>query len=45
MGKEYTVYEDLVEAPRQDVREREDFAHGKMFNLPEWVTWWTARSS
>jgi hypothetical protein len=45
MAKEFVTYEDLVEAPRQDVREREDFAHGKMFNLPEWVTWWTAKDT
>ena len=38
MSKEYTTFEDLVEAPRQDVREQEDFAHGKMFQLPDWVT-------
>lgn len=40
--KEYKTYEDLVGAPRQDAREEIDFAHGKMFALPDWVTWWTA---
>ena len=40
--KQYRTYEDLVEAPRQDERERKDFAHGQMFNLPDWVAWWTA---
>jgi hypothetical protein len=45
MAKEYKTYEDLVESPRQDARKTEDFAHGKMFNMPEWVKWWTARDT
>lgn len=40
--KQYKTYEDLVGAPRQDERERRDFAHGEMFKLPDWVKWWTA---
>jgi hypothetical protein len=42
---DYKTFEDLVESPRQDVREQEDFAHGKMLNLPAWVKWWTARDT
>lgn len=42
VGKTYTTYEDLVGATGQDGREKTDFAHGKMFNLPDWVKWWTA---
>lgn len=45
MAKEYKTYEDLVEAPRQDVSEKQDFAHGSMFNLPEWVKWWAAKDT
>jgi hypothetical protein len=44
-SKEFKTYEDLVEAPRQDVREQQDFAHGSMFNMPAWVKWWTARDT
>ena len=42
---DYKTFEDLVEAPRQDVREQQDYAHGGMFNMPEWVKWWTARDT
>jgi hypothetical protein len=45
MAEQYKTYEDLIEAPRQDGYERGDFTHGKMFNLPEWVTWWTAKDT
>lgn len=41
----YKTYEDLVESPRQDASEKVDFSHGKMFNLPEWVTWWAAKET
>lgn len=45
MAKEYKTYEDLIDAPRQDSYEKVDFSHGKMFNLPDWVTWWTAKDT
>lgn len=46
MAKEYRTYEDLVGEPLQDKREdQNDYAHGQMFNLPEWVAWWTARET
>ena len=41
----YATYEDLVGAPRNDNREKVDFAHGRMFNLPEWAAWWTAKDA
>lgn len=43
--KEYKTYEDLIDAPRQDVRGNKDFAHGEMFKLPDWVKWWTAKDT
>jgi len=44
--QQYRVYEDLVGEPLQDKRDdSNDYAHGQMFNLPDWVKWWTAKDN
>ena len=44
-NKEYKTYEDLIETPRQEAKDDTDFAHGQMFNLPDWVTWFAAKDT
>lgn len=43
--QQYKTYEDIVGTPMSDQKEKVDFKHGRMFNLPEGFSWWTARDA